>query len=158
MIDFTLSVQVSHGYQLLFARENDSCESCLKSSSQICTFAMLSLKNRRDQQAVVRYCFLLEYLPTQMYALIKTAYRNNVLSCATMFCWYAFFAMRRASTAALLRSNRPKTHSREIMVKTVEATKYSLPLKPSERILVYRTSTHSAACNLQGPMSDEHTC
>ncbi len=33
----------------------------------------------------------------------------------------------------------------------------SLPLKPSEGILVYRTSTDSAACNLQGPMSDEHT-
>ncbi len=32
----------------------------------------------------------------------------------------------------------------------------SLPLKSLERILVYRTSTHSAACNLQEPMSEEH--
>ncbi len=33
----------------------------------------------------------------------------------------------------------------------------SLPLKLSERILVYRTSTDSAACNLQRPMSGKHT-
>ncbi len=33
----------------------------------------------------------------------------------------------------------------------------SLPLKLSERILVYRTSPDSTACNLQGSMSDEHT-
>ncbi len=31
------------------------------------------------------------------------------------------------------------------------------PIKAAERILVYRASTDSVACNLQGPMSDEHT-
>ncbi len=34
---------------------------------------------------------------------------------------------------------------------------FSLHLKPSDRILLYRTSTDSAACNLEGPVSAEHT-
>ncbi len=46
VIDFTLLIQISCGYHLLFARENDLCKSCLKSPSQIRAFALSSLKKK----------------------------------------------------------------------------------------------------------------
>ncbi len=52
---------------------------------------------------------------------------------------------------------QPVQKRRKLVDFMLQAMGCSLPLKPSERILVYRSCTHSAAHNLQGPMSDEHT-
>ncbi len=122
MIDFTLSLQCLCGFiTLLFVRKNDSCESCLKSPSQIWTYVMSSQKKKRDQRALVQFCFSLGYSPTQTYVLMKTAYRNNVLSRATIFHRHAFFAAGRPSAVALLRNGPPKTSSMEVMVNTIAA-------------------------------------
>ncbi len=53
-------------------------------------------------------------------ALMKTVYRNDVLSCAPLFHQYTFFTVVRLA-AALLRSGQPKTSSTEITTNTIEA-------------------------------------
>ncbi len=88
---------------------------------KIWTFEVSLRKKKRDQLARVQFCFLLEYSPTQMYTLMKTVYGNDVLGCATIFCWHAFFAGGRALAAALLRSGQLKMSSTEIMVNMIEA-------------------------------------
>ncbi len=113
-------MQVSCGYQL-FAKENDSCESCLKSPFQVWTFVILLRKEKWGEHAVVQFCFLLEYSSTQTYALMKTASGNDALGWATIFGWYAFFAAGRASAATLLRSGWSKMSSTGIMVNVIEA-------------------------------------
>ncbi len=95
VIDFTLSIQVSCGYHLLLARENGSHERCSKSPSQIWTLATLLPEKKRDQGIVVQFCFLLGYLPTPTYALMKTEYGNDVFGCATIFHWHTFFLCRK---------------------------------------------------------------
>ncbi len=52
VINFTLSIQVSHCYPLSFAKENDLCESCSKSPSLIWTYTMLWLEMKQRLELV----------------------------------------------------------------------------------------------------------
>ncbi len=105
VIDYTLLIQVSLDCPLLFAMENNLCESCLKSSSQIWTFTMSSPEKKWDQCDVVQFCFLLRI---QTYTLMNTLYGDNVLSHATIFHWHTFFTVGRTLAATLTRSSWPK--------------------------------------------------
>ncbi len=98
---------------------NTVCENCSKLPSQIWT-SVMTLEKKQDQCAVVQFCFLLGYSPTQTYTLMKTPYGTNVLCHVTIFHWHEFYVVRRALAAILLRNGRPKTSSTEIMVNMIE--------------------------------------
>ncbi len=124
-IDFTLSIQISHDYHLFLARENDSCESCSKSHSQIWTFQCCCWK-RNEINVCGSILFLIRILVN---IEVHIAYGNNVLSHATIFHWHTFFAAERALAASLLRSGRPKMSTMKIMVNVIKAiTMECLPL------------------------------
>ncbi len=62
-----------------------------------------------EQQYALKFCFSADFSATKAYELLKTTYKMNVMSHASVFCWFNSFASGREDVHDEQRSGRPST-------------------------------------------------
>ncbi len=62
-----------------------------------------------EQRYALKFCFSAGFLATKAYELLKATYKMNVMSHASVFCWYKSFASGREDVHDEQRSGQPST-------------------------------------------------